>query len=223
MTEPQPTKPPKLPARRRAQELAEARLSVFEREGSYDTLCCEGQRVPLDERLDWTLTTFLDCGLNGLNLGQVALDHARMTNTDVESCGMVKLSLVGASVFSCSFASSRLGSLDAMDGVFKAVEFVGCRIGYLNLRAASWQDVRFTDCRIEEFDAVDAELKRLALPGTTIDSINLQHARLTDVDLRGATLSSIKGVEHLAGVTMTLDQIADLAPAIAASIGIRLT
>lgn len=216
------TKAPRIPARAPAAERRDARLLSIEQEGSFDTLRFEGQRMEVDERLDATLASFLDCAFEGLSLGTFACDHAQLTGTDMDACGMVRLSMVGASVFSSGFASSRFGSMDAMESVLRSVEFQGCRIGYLNLRAAQWRDVVFRDCRIDQFDAADATLARVAFPGTAIGSLSLRHASLADVDLRGAKLEEIQGVEYLHGVTMTLDQIADLAPAFAASIGIRL-
>ena len=103
-----------------------------------------------------------------------------------------------------------------------SVEMRDCHIGYLNLRDATWRDVQFVDCAIDEFDAVGAQLTRVAFPGTRIESINLQHATVGDVDLRGARLHRIENVEYLRGTTMSLDQIADLAAAFAASLGIRV-
>ena len=47
-------------------------------------------------------------------------------------------------------------------------------------------------------------------------------ATVGDVDLRGARLHRIENVEYLRGTTMSLDQIADLAAAFAASLGIRV-
>lgn len=202
--------------------LRDERLSAIESEGSYDTARFEGQRMEVDDRLDATLASFLDCAFEGLSLGTLALDHAHMNGGLMADCGMVHLSAMGASLSSSAFRDSRFGSVDAMESTLRSVEFVGCRIGYLNLRAARWQDVVFRNCRIDQFDAGDATLKRIAFPRTSIGALDLRHATITDVDLRDAKLESIQGVEHLRGTTMTLDQIADLAAAIATSIGIRL-
>lgn len=221
------TRPPRLPANVRGgirpagDDLREARLMSLEREGSYDSLVVEGQNLPMESSLDWSVASFLDCDLRDLSLGSLMMDHASMTTSAVGSCGVVRLSLAESSVFDCSFSGSRFGSLEAAGSVLRSVLFEGCRIGYLNLREAAWRDVSFRDCRIETFDAIGASLTRIDFPGCTIGSLSLQHAKNTDVDLRQSTIRGIVGAEHLAGTTMGIDQIADLAPAFAASIGIR--
>ena len=47
-------------------------------------------------------------------------------------------------------------------------------------------------------------------------------ARLTDVDLSGARLSTIVGIESLRGATISAAQMLDLAPLLAAHLGLRV-
>ena len=202
-------------------ERREERVMAMEGEGYYDKHEVEEQILRLGASGDWSVASCLDCELHSRSLGSLRMDHASMTTSAVGSCGVVRLSLAESSVFDCSFSGSRFGSLEAAGSVLRSVLFEGCRIGYLNLREATWRDVSFRDCRIETFDAIGASLTRIDFPGCTIGSLSLQHAKNTDVDLRQSTIRGIVGAEHLAGTTMDIDQIADLAPAFAASIGIR--
>ena len=203
------------------QGLRDARLTAVLPEESCDTLRFEGQRMAMDGCLDATLATVLDCRLGQLSLGTALLDHAHVTGTEIDACGMVRLSSVGMTMDGTRWSACRLGSWDAMDSTLRSTVIEDCRIGALNLRSARWRDVAFRRCRIDSFDAADASLTRVAFPDTSIGTLSLRHAQLTDVDLRGASLEAIEGVEYLAGTTMTLDQIADLAAAFAAGIGIR--
>jgi uncharacterized protein YjbI with pentapeptide repeats len=90
----------------------------------------------------------------------------------------------------------------------------------VNLRGARLTDVSFGDCVIDELDLGGATLQRAAFPGTRIGRLLAPEARLTDVDLRGARVDDIEGVEGLRGATVSLDQLLDLAPTLAARLGI---
>ncbi|MBM6699970.1 pentapeptide repeat-containing protein [Bifidobacterium pullorum subsp. saeculare] len=208
--------------------MAEGRVGALEPEGTYDGLRFSGAMAAdigdaaVPAVIDCTLASFLGCGLDAIAAESLVLDRARLTGTDLTGCSLAEVSLAGATLDDVRVTASRLGAATAIDSVLRVVEFDGCRIDYLNLRGAQWRDVTFRDCRIGVFDAADARLTRLAFPGTAVASLDLRHARLQDVDLRGARLRGIAGVEHLAGATMDLDQIAGLAAAFASSIGIRL-
>ena len=201
-----------------AGHLHEARFSLLEREGSYDSARFFDQNW---EDLDALLATFLDCVFEQSQASSLTLDRAHIGHTMFAACGVAQLHAAGAGFADCLFTGCRFGLFAAMESSMRSVEMRDCHIGYLNLRDATWRDVRFVDCVIDEFDAVGAQLTRVAFPGTRIESINLQHATVSDVDLRGMRLHRIENVEYLRGTTMSLDQIADLAAAFAASLGIR--
>ena len=202
-----------------AGHLHEARFSLLEREGSYDSARFFDQNW---EDLDALLATFLDCVFEQSQASSLTLDRAHIGHTMFAACGVAQLHAAGAGFADCLFTGCRFGLFAAMESSMRSVEMRDCHIGYLNLRDATWRDARFVDCVIDEFDAVGAQLTRVAFPGTRIESINLQHATVGDVDLRGVQLRRIEGVEYLRGTTMSLDQIADLAAAFATSLGIRV-
>ena len=176
-----------------AEHLHEARLQLLEREGSYDSARFFDQRA---DELDALLATFLDCAFEHSQAAALTLDRAHISRTMFAECGIAQLHAVGAGFADCMFTGCRFGSFAAMESSMHSVEMRDCHIGYLNLRDATWRDVR--------------------------ESINLQHATVSDVDLRGARLHRIENVEYLRGTTMSLEQIADLAAAFAASLGIRV-
>ena len=231
------TVPPRTPPARvggdgsGAASLCDAGFALLAEEGSYDGIrflshaaatAAPDDGPPAPGDLDGTLATFLDCELRDLAAASLTLDRARLTDTALLSCGTPSLSLRGGSWDGVRCTASRLGAMLAMGSVMRTVEFRDCRIDYLNLRGADWRDVTFRGCRIGAFDAADARLTRVAFPGSVIGSLDLRHAVSKDVDLRGCELHAIDGVAHLAGTTMAVEQIADLAAAFAAGLGIRL-
>jgi uncharacterized protein YjbI with pentapeptide repeats len=119
-------------------------------------------------------------------------------------------------------ASSRIGSLELHQANLRRVAFTGCKLGYVNLRDVDAADVVFADCVIEDLDLMRAKAKRVSLGGCRINRLELGHSRLEDVDLRGASFSDISGLEGLRGVTISTDQLFDLAPIMAGRLGLRV-
>lgn len=146
--------------------------------------------------------TVLDSWLERLDLLSIAASEAGWRDVEIRA--------------------SRIGSLELYDANLRRVAFVGCKLGYVNLRGADLADVAFTDCVIEDLDLMRATASRVALAGCRIAHLEASHAKLADVDLRGAEVADITGIEGLRGVTIGVDQLLDLAPVLAARLGIRV-
>lgn len=115
---------------------------------------------------------------------------------------------------------SRVGSLELFGSTLRSVHFIGCRIGYANLRDTHLTDVAFTDCVIDDLDLMRATATRVALTGTRLRRLELTGAKLADFDLRGAQLAEVSGIEGLRGAIISTEQLVDLAPILAARLGI---
>jgi uncharacterized protein YjbI with pentapeptide repeats len=98
----------------------------------------------------------------------------------------------------------------------------GSKLGFLNLAGARLEDVVFEDCEIGGFDARAAQLKSIGFVNCTIDEVNVAGATLSKVDLSGAKLRSLVGVESLRGAIVSHEQLVDLAPLLAAELGLEV-
>nr|WP_300144883.1 pentapeptide repeat-containing protein [Propionicimonas sp.] len=147
---------------------------------------------------------------------------ASIVGSVLEEVSVVALGGRESSWRNVEISQSRIGSAELYDSMWRNVRFSHCKLGYLNLRGAKLTDVVFADCVIDELDLGRATVNRVALPGTRIGRLEPAGATLTDVDLRGATLADIGDLAGLRGATVTIDQLLDLAPMLAARIGIRV-
>lgn len=147
---------------------------------------------------------------------------AALVDTQLERVDLVSWSAVEGQWRNVEVRQSRIGSLELYDSVWDGVHFVGCKLGFLNLRGATLRDVAFTDCTIDELDLMRTSATRMAFDGSRIARLEPAGSKLTDVDLRGAQLSDLASVEGLRGATVTVDQLLDLAPLLAARLGIRV-
>lgn len=143
-----------------------------------------------------------------------------LINCRLERLDVVALSAPNAGWSNTEVLGSRIGSIEAFDADLRQVAFIGCKLGYVNLREATLNDVTFTDCVIEDLDLARARVKRVSLAGCRITRLELSNSTLSDVDLRGAEVADITSPEGLRGVTISPDQLFDLAPILAARIGL---
>jgi len=165
----------------------------------------------------------LECTIIGARLDDANLRGSRLRETRVERAEATTVQLDHADLREVEFDSCRFGALDLFDSQVRIVRFSGCRLGYVNLRGSELIDVTFEDCTITDLDLGGATVSRLALPDCRVDTLLVREARLGDVDLRGITgLQEITGVEGLRGATIGPDQLADLAPILAAHFGIEI-
>ena len=147
---------------------------------------------------------------------------ASLVDSVVEGADVTTLSAAESGWWNVEVTQSRIGSAELYDAVLRNVHFVRCKLGYLNLRGANLTDVAFTDCVISDLDLLRATATRVSFPGSRISRLELSGSRLEDVDLRGADLADIGTLEGLRGATITLDQLLEIAPALAESLGIKV-
>lgn len=183
-----------------------------------DDVEIRGLRSPV---LEWTGRR----RLSGSLLADLAADewHARagsFADSVLDAVAVVALSAPDSGWRSVEVRSSRIGSVELHGAELRNVSVGHCKLGYVNLRGARLTDVSFGDCLIDELDLGGARLERVAFPGTRIGRLLAPGARLTDVDLRGSRVDDLDGVEGLRGATVSLDQLLDLAPMLAARLGI---
>lgn len=178
--------------------------------GSFDEVHWDGRR-----RLD--ASSVRDLTIQRWRVRASSFSESRLSQLDV-----VALSAPESGWRDVVVANSRLGSLELHQANLRRVAFTGCRLGYVNLRDVDAADVVFADCVIEDLDLMRAKAKRVSLSGCRINRLELAHSRLEAVDLRGATFADVSGVEGLRGVTISTDQLFDLAPILAGRLGVTV-
>ncbi len=90
----------------------------------------------------------------------------------------------------------------------------------VNLRGAVLEDVTFEDCVLRDVDLGGARLSRVRFAGCRIERLDLSSATLSRVDLRGAQFTLARGYDRLGGAILDIGQVLELAPALAAQLGI---
>lgn len=118
------------------------------------------------------------------------------------------------------YEGGRLGVLEAYDSTWSRVAFRQTKLSYVNLRSTEVTDLTLAGCHIEELDVSDATLRRVSLRDCRIETLMVRGAKLESVDLRGGAYSQISGVSDLRGAIVESGLLIELAPLLAATIGI---
>ncbi|WP_395574251.1 pentapeptide repeat-containing protein [Streptomyces sp. BK79] len=166
---------------------------------------------------------FMDCALTGCALDEVSLPRARLLDSVLSGVRGVGVNLAEAALRDVELLDARLGGIQLHGAVLERVLIRGGKIDYLNLRRSRLKDVVFEGCVLVEPDFGGARLERVAFVDCALKEADFSAATLTDVDLRGAApLELARGVDRLSGAVISPAQLLDLAPVLAAELGLRV-
>jgi uncharacterized protein YjbI with pentapeptide repeats len=175
------------------------------------------------DEMTWEVRRRLDSSrVRGLRVGHWWARGLAISESVLERLDVVALSAAESGWRRVEIRDSRIGSSELFDSTWRAVHFVNSKLGYLNLRDAQVSDLQFTNCIVEDLDLIRAKATRVSFTDCRIGRIELTGATLVDVDLRGAQLTDVGDLAGLAGATVSLEQLLDLAPLMAARLGVKV-
>lgn len=166
---------------------------------------------------------FMDCAVRRCVLDEAGLAKARFLDSVLEGVRGVGTDLAGASLRDVELLDARLGGVQLHGAALERVVVRGGKIDYLNLRKARLKDVVFEGCVLVEPDFGGAVLERVEFRDCVLRGVDFSGVRMSEVDLRGVVeLALARGVEGLAGAVISPGQLFELAPALAAQLGVRV-
>ncbi len=136
----------------------------------------------------------------------------RLAGTGLVRSQWTDVELTGCALSGCDLSGAQL----------RRVRFSDCVLDSVNLRAAVLREVVLADCRVRDLDLGSARLDDVRWPGSRVERLDLSFAHLSGVDLRGATVDLARGLDRLRGAIIDHGQLIDLAPALAAHLGLSV-
>jgi uncharacterized protein YjbI with pentapeptide repeats len=165
---------------------------------------------------------FLECRLERCAVDRLSLRRARILGSLIADAHGASVDLADSTWRDSLVTGGRLGAVQLTGATMTAVRFHGTKLDYLNLSGAQLDDVVFEGCELGAVDARGATLGSVRFEDCSITELNVTEARLAKVDLSGARLSSLIGVDNLRGAIINHGQLLDLAPQLAAQLGIEV-
>lgn len=172
--------------------------------------------------LDWQGATLRECALALTGVAELVLDRCRLVECRLAEPDVTSVRGRDGTWRAVEVVGGRVPALDLAGCTWDGVAVSGSRLGYVNLRDATLIDVVLDGCRIDTLDLAGATAERVRLRDCVVDELIVTRATLRDVDLREARIEQIEGVIHLAGATISVDQLVGLAAGLAAELGIRV-
>lgn len=167
--------------------------------------------------------TFSECELAGWEVRDAVFTEAAFLETRISALFATGFRATRSTLRQVEVEDARIGAVELMDATLRSVVFTDVRLGFVNLRGAALTDVVFRGCMLDGIDAADATLNRVAFEDCTAGELDVTRATLQNVDLRGLQVERIRGVEGIAGATMSHLQVVGLAEVFAAHLGIHVT
>ena len=167
-------------------------------------------------------SSFMGCRIERCRLDDLDLRHARITDSLLADNDATSLNAGDGTWRDTLMTGGRIGALTASSASWSGVRLRGIKLDFLDLNGAKVSNTVIEDCVIGELELADADLRRVRFPGSSIGILGSSGARLTDVDLSGARLRTIGSIAGMRGATLSADQLVDLAPLLAAHVGIKI-
>ncbi|OIV36340.1 hypothetical protein BIV57_16980 [Mangrovactinospora gilvigrisea] len=203
-----------------AEYLAEWDGRPLRPDGDYDTVRFDGADLGDQE---FAGARFLECAFSCVQFGAGRGRHARFAEAWLDGVRMVGTDLVEAALEDITALRCVLAGVPAHGSVLSRVHFRGCKLDSVNLRQAVLREVVFEDCVLRDVDWGGAKLREVSFPGSTLERVTGGRATLVDVDFRdAASLGFTDGHESLVGGVISTPQLMDVAPALAAGLGIEV-
>lgn len=167
--------------------------------------------------------TFSECELAGWEVRDVVFADTSFLETRITSLFATGFRAPRSTFRQVEVDDARIGAVELMDAKLRSVVFTGVRLGFVNLRGAALTDVIFRECVLDGVDVGDATLTRVSFEDCRAGELDVTRAKLQHVDLRGLQVERIRGIEGIAGATMSHLQTVALAEVFAAHLGIHVT
>ena len=165
---------------------------------------------------------FLECRLQRCGLDGTSLRRARIAESLLSDLHGATVDFADSTWRDSQVRGGRLGAVTLVGATWTGIRIRGSHLGFLNLSGAHLQDVTFEGCEIGSLDVRGADLQSVAFEDCRVDELDVAGATLSKVDLSGARLRTLVGVESLRGAIISHEQLIDLAPLLAAQVGLEV-
>lgn len=184
---------------------------------AYDTELFEGTELENPHAPD---SRFLECAMRNISMIGGSLQRASLRHSWLRDVRLTGTSLAESHWLEVTVLGSSLAGVQVFGAKLRHVVFSGCKLDSVNFRMSELTSVSFDNCVLRDVDFAGATLTRCSFPGSDLVRADFGKVTMDRTDLRGAQLGIIIDAGSLRGATISADQLALVAPALAAALGI---
>jgi uncharacterized protein YjbI with pentapeptide repeats len=166
---------------------------------------------------------FMECAFTNIEISGGIYRRARLNDVWIKNTRIVGADMAEGEWTDLTMIASSLAALAIYGAKFMHVTFKQCKLDSVNFREAVLNDVTFADCTLRDVDLSSAKLTNVRFAGSLLQGAHFSKATLAKVDFRGAReIELAAGYESLRGGIIDSRQLIELAPALAATLGIKV-
>jgi uncharacterized protein YjbI with pentapeptide repeats len=165
---------------------------------------------------------FDDCAFSRLQISRARFDHATFRRTTLHGCEGGNASFADSVATDVSLTSSRFVGADFSSSAMKNVVFEECNLQLASFRFARFTNVVFRNCNLTEVDFQGVKAAKVEFDHCRIQATEFSQAAFQAGSITMCEIVSLTGVKFLAGLSIDEPALLALAPALAASAGLRL-
>lgn len=156
------------------------------------------------------------------DLSQMTLESFDTFNSVFKACDFTASTFSNSSWHVIECNNIRCSGTQITNSTLKNTSFKNVKLELVNFRFSRFDCVLFEDCVLDDVDFYNATLKNVEFINCAINNITFSGAKMKNVDISRSTIDTIKGIGSLKGVTISYDQLLQLAPYFAAEAGIKV-
>lgn len=165
---------------------------------------------------------FLACRLERCLLDGLSMRRARFVGSLLDEVRGASIDFTDSTWRDSLISGGRLGAVVLVSAAWDGVRVRGSKLDFVNLAGGQVEDVIFERCEIGSLDLRGARLRSVSFVDCSLNELNVSEATLSKVDLSGARLHTVIGVDNLRGAKISHEQLIDLAPLLAAQLGLEV-
>ena len=164
--------------------------------------------------------TWTDVLVKDVRLAGVEMDDARFVDCRFERCDLSGVRFLRLSMRRVELADCRLTGIDLGAAALHDVRFTSCKLDDANLRGVKGERITFVDTVLGGTEFAQATLEDAVFESCKLAAVDLRRAVLTGTTFPDCDLTDVLGVDGLRGTKLTMLQALQLAPRLAAELGI---
>jgi uncharacterized protein YjbI with pentapeptide repeats len=175
--------------------------------------------------------------LANLKLKKLSISESLISKTDLSQMSLESLDILDCRFIGCNFTASkfpnsgwrivlidgaRCSGMQVTNSILKNITFKKSKLELVNFRFSNLENVIFEDCILNDVDFYNAKLKNVEFINCMINNITFASAKMVNVDVSKSQIEDIKGMNSLKGITISYDQLMQMAPYFATEAGIKV-
>jgi uncharacterized protein YjbI with pentapeptide repeats len=160
--------------------------------------------------------------LSAVDLSDSTLPRLQISDATFTDCNLANARTREFSARRSAFVRGKLTGMHAIDGTLSDVEFSNVRLDLAQFTRVTLTRVVFQSCVLREVDFSNVTFDQARFIDCDLSRATFERMRVTNSELRGCTLTGLRGLAQLKGVAMEWNDIVGNAELLAAELGIAI-